>query len=102
MIRRPPISTPFPCTTLCRSHTPEQIERTHSMLDQKTLRTIFELDAERAHRRWIMLTRREREVAEKMSRDWTNKAIPPDLRVSPQTLDIHRTNVKQKLAAKTS
>ena len=72
------------------------------MIDWKSIRPIFQLDPERAGKRWAALTPREREVAEKMAHGWTNRQIAEALKISPKTLDIHRSKVKSKLEAKTS
>lgn len=72
------------------------------MLDKKSLRSIFQIDSERASQKWGELTRREREVAEKMARGLANKEIAEKLKISPKTLDIHRSKVKLKLGAKTA
>ena len=72
------------------------------MVSWKTLRPIFQVDPELAAERWASLTRREREVAEKMARGWTNPQIAEALGISPKTLDIHRGNVKAKLQADTA
>jgi two-component system response regulator FixJ len=71
------------------------------MMIAGTLRSIFHLDPDKAKKLWTTLTRREREVAEKMAHDWSNKDIAESFGISPKTLDIHRTKVKQKLEAKT-
>ena len=72
------------------------------MIDWKALRAIFQIDPQRAVKRWDSLTPREREVAEKMARGWTNPQIAERLKISPKTLDIHRANAKAKLDAKTA
>ena len=48
------------------------------------------------------LTERERQVAESMATGTKNRMIATALGISPKTLDIHRTNVKRKLNAKTA
>ena len=48
------------------------------------------------------LTERERRVAESMATGTKNRTIAAELGISPKTLDIHRTNVKRKLNAKTA
>lgn len=72
------------------------------MMDWKTLRPIFQVEPEQADRLWSSLTPREREVAEKMARGWTNHQIADQLKISPKTLDIHRQKVKAKLEANTA
>ncbi len=66
------------------------------------LAKIFELDAGKALHRWGLLTRREREVAQHMALDVSNRDIARLLGISTKTLDIHRTNVKTKLEANTA
>jgi FixJ family two-component response regulator len=48
------------------------------------------------------LTERERQVAESMATGTKNRTIAAELGISTKTLDIHRTNVKRKLNAKTA
>ena len=48
------------------------------------------------------LTERERQVAESMATGTKNRTIATELGISSKTLDIHRTNVKRKLNAKTA
>lgn len=72
------------------------------VLDWKSLRPIFQLDPAQAAKRWSSLTPRESEVAEMMAHGWTNQQIAESLKISPKTLDIHRSKVKSKLEAKTS
>ena len=48
------------------------------------------------------LSQRELEVLEKIGSGKTTKQIAYDLELSPRTVDIHRANIKKKLALKTS
>ncbi|MFO0966614.1 MAG: LuxR C-terminal-related transcriptional regulator [Gemmataceae bacterium] len=63
---------------------------------------MFDLDSDQARERWELLTARERQVAEKIALDHSNREIAEALGISPKTLDIHRANVKKKLDAKTA
>jgi two-component system response regulator FixJ len=48
------------------------------------------------------LTEREQQVAELMATGAKNRQIAANLGISVKTLDIHRTNVRRKLNAKTA
>jgi DNA-binding CsgD family transcriptional regulator len=48
------------------------------------------------------LTPREAEVAALMATGRPNRQIAEEMRISPKTLDIHRSNVKAKLQAHTT
>jgi DNA-binding NarL/FixJ family response regulator len=48
------------------------------------------------------LTEREQQVAALMATGKKNRGIADELGISSKTLDIHRTNVKRKLAGKTA
>jgi len=71
------------------------------MIDRKLAKQVTGVDPEQARIRWETLTPREREVAEKLARGFSNAKIAEDLKISPKTLDIHRAKVKQKLEVET-
>lgn len=49
----------------------------------------------------VALTDREQQVAELMASGAKNRKIAAEMGISIKTLDIHRTNVRRKLNAKT-
>src|SRR3546814_15455450 len=53
--------------------------------------------AARANRLLDVLTRREREVLDRLARGLQNKAIARDLGISPRTVEVHRANLLIKL-----
>lgn len=57
-------------------------------------------DAEIAGRNLKKLTAREREVLECLVSGDSNKAIAARLRISPRTVEFHRANIMEKLAAR--
>ncbi|MCF6328566.1 MAG: response regulator [Henriciella sp.] len=52
-----------------------------------------------AKARLAALTKREREVLERLVHGSTNKAIAEELGISPRTIEIHRANLMMKLEA---
>ncbi|MFK7934227.1 MAG: DNA-binding response regulator, partial [Saprospiraceae bacterium] len=48
------------------------------------------------------LTRRELEILEYISKEFTNKEIAGELYISPRTVETHRRNLMQKLKVKNS
>ncbi len=55
--------------------------------------------AREAKARLAALTKREREVLERLVLGSTNKAIAEELGISPRTIEIHRANLMMKLEA---
>jgi FixJ family two-component response regulator len=52
-----------------------------------------------ARRRIAVLSRREREVLDWLAEGCSNKAIARELEISPRTVEIHRSNMMDKLGA---
>jgi FixJ family two-component response regulator len=50
----------------------------------------------------VTLTEREQQVADFMASGAKNRKIAAEMGISVKTLDIHRTNVRRKLNAKTA
>lgn len=53
-----------------------------------------------ARSRIAMLSTREREVLDRLAQGSSNKAIARDLDISPRTVEIHRSNMMDKLGAR--
>lgn len=71
------------------------------MVQQTLVRQVTGINPALAKARWDTLTKRERQVAEKLAKGNLNAEIAVDLFISPKTLDIHRSNVKKKLQVRT-
>lgn len=85
------LEKPFVADTLLAAV--EAVERQRS-------REVKAEDAEIARRSLNKLTSREREVLECLVGGESNKAIAARLRISPRTVEFHRANIMEKLAAR--
>lgn len=85
------LEKPFVADTLLAAV--EAVERQRS-------REVKAEDAEIARRSLNKLTSREREVLECLVSGESNKAIAARLRISPRTVEFHRANIMEKLAAR--
>lgn len=85
------LEKPFVADTLLAAV--EAVERQRS-------REVKAEDAEVARRSLDKLTSREREVLECLVSGESNKAIAARLRISPRTVEFHRANIMEKLAAR--
>ena len=85
------LEKPFVADTLLAAV--EAVERQRS-------REVKAEDAEIARRSLDKLTSREREVLECLVGGESNKAIAARLRISPRTVEFHRANIMEKLAAR--
>jgi len=85
------IEKPYEKQTLIRT-----IDRAFELLEQTTSSDVVESEAKR---RISQLTDRERDVLAGLAEGLTNKMIAADLSISPRTVEIHRANLMQKLAA---
>jgi FixJ family two-component response regulator len=65
------------------------------------LERILGFTAAEALERYSRLTRREREVASEIAADRPKHEIAAEMGISIKTIDIHRTNVRNKLHAET-
>jgi DNA-binding CsgD family transcriptional regulator len=66
------------------------------------IESILGISPAKAGELFVALTERERQVAELMSSGAKNRKIAAEMGISVKTLDIHRTNVRRKLNAKTA
>ena len=69
---------------------------------QTPIESILGISPAKATTLLATLTEREQQVADKMSTGVKNHKLAAELGISTKTLDIHRANVKRKLAVKSA
>jgi len=77
------------------------LDRIHEVLDQAERDCDVQMRAEDATKRLQGLTRREREIFERIVSGQSNKAVAVDLGLSVRTVETHRARIMEKLGAKT-
>jgi two-component system response regulator FixJ len=88
------IEKPFDATELF-----ERLDRIHAELVARLPAKAAEHDA---RRRVALLSKRERDVLERLLAGASNKAIARDLEISPRTVEMHRARLLDKLDATTT
>ncbi len=77
------------------------LDRIHEVLSQATRSADAQARAEEAASRLQGLTKREREVFERIAAGQSNKAVALELGLSVRTIETHRSRIMEKLEAKT-
>lgn len=77
----------------------ERLENIYATFAERLPATLAEHDA---CERVAMLSKRERDVLERLLGGSSNKAIARDLELSPRTVEMHRARMLQKLGAATT
>lgn len=73
------------------------LDRVQEALHVDASRTIERSKIEDVRRRFLRLTKREREVMEKVANGKANKVIAAELGLKPKTVEVHRARLMQKL-----
>ncbi len=75
------------------------LDEIHQGLEEDRRRKHRKKESAEVAERMEALTRREKQVLEMVLTGRPNKQIAEELEISPKTLDIHRTNIRQKMKA---
>lgn len=75
------------------------LDRVQRALERDQKRCKTRVQAHQINQRVAQLTRREREIMERVVSGESNKAIALSLRLSPKTVEVHRARVMGKLQA---
>lgn len=77
------------------------LDRVQQALEQESGDWYQKLDREQSREQIAMLTKREREVFERVAAGEANKVIANELDISERTVEVHRSQVMKKLGART-
>ena len=75
------------------------LDRIHEALEESKRRQDYKQEFAEVSKRIEDLTRREKEVLDMVVTGRANKRIAEEMKISPKTLDIHRSKVLQKMKA---